>query len=131
ETRVERQCTIDQSDHCADILAEKGQRKSGLGESARIIVSHLQGSPGKIAALLTVLPRIFAPAVRAASNIVVRGPSERGTVTWVARDRLLHQTERLGDRPRRKHHRIGAQVKVVGREITGWAAGRAGPLSGL
>jgi len=49
----------------------------------------------------------------------------------IARDRLLHKTERLRTLPcRRPDHRIGAQIEVVGGQIIGRTAGRTGGLGG-
>ncbi len=59
-------------------------------------------------------------------------PGERGSVTRIARDRLLHQTERLRGLPcRRQDDRIGAQIEIVGGQIGGRAIGRTCGFSGL
>ena len=42
EARVERQRTVDQPDHGADILAELRQHKGGVGEDARVVLAHLE-----------------------------------------------------------------------------------------
>ena len=62
-TRVERQCTIDQRHHGADVLAEIGQREGGIRQDARVIAGHLQRSPCEINALQTIRLRIFAASV--------------------------------------------------------------------
>ena len=50
----------------------------------------------------------------------------------IARDRLLRKAECLGGLLRRRpEHRMGAQIEVVGGQISGWAAGRTGGLGGL
>ena len=61
--RVERESTIDQRHHGADVLAEIGQRKSGVYQGERIVARDFECSPGKIDALQTVRRRIFAPIV--------------------------------------------------------------------
>ena len=132
EVRVERQGTVDQRHHGADVLAEIGQREGGIRQDARVVAGHFQGSPGEIDALQTVRLRIFAPTVKKQPKTADRGPGECGPVTRIARDRLLHKTERLRDLPcRRQDHRIGAQIEVVGGQIVGRAAGRTGGLGGL
>ena len=41
EIRIERQGTIDQRRHGADVLAEIGQRLGGIGQDSRVVGSHL------------------------------------------------------------------------------------------
>ena len=89
ETRVERQCAIDQRHHRADILTEIGQRQGGIRQDARVVAGHFQGSPGEIGALQAVSRRIFAPIVKKQPITAERGPGEGGPVTRIARDRLL------------------------------------------
>ena len=48
EIRVEREGTIDQCHHGADILAKIGQRLGGIRQDARVVARHFQGSPGEI-----------------------------------------------------------------------------------
>src|SRR5712664_3946155 len=96
EARVERQCTIDQVHHGADVLAEISQRLCGIRQYARIVAGHFQGSPREIGALQTVRLRIFAPSLNK-PNTAERGPGERGSVTRITGDRLLQKAERLRD----------------------------------
>jgi len=132
EVRVERQGTVNQRHHGVDIFAEIGQREGDIRQNVRVVAGHFQGSPGEIGALPTVRLRIFAPAVPYEPTTAESGPAEGGSVTRIARDRLLHQTERLRDLPcRRKEHRISAQVEVVGGQIGGRTAGRTGGLRRL
>jgi hypothetical protein len=49
--RVERQGTVDQCHHGADVLAKVGQRAGGIHQDTRIVADHLQGSPREIGAL--------------------------------------------------------------------------------
>ena len=46
EARVERQCTVDQRDHSADIFAEASQHKRGVCEEARVVLSDVKGLSG-------------------------------------------------------------------------------------
>src|SRR5215813_5164583 len=68
EARVECQRSVDQRHHRADILVEIGQRLGGIGQDARVVAGHLQGSPGEIGALEAVRCRIFAPTVKKQPN---------------------------------------------------------------
>src|ERR1051326_3395719 len=59
-------------------------------------------------------------------------PSECRPIAWIARDRLLRETERLRDLPRRRpEHRIRSQVEIVRGQIGGRTIGRASSLGGL
>jgi hypothetical protein len=60
EARVERQRTIDQRHHRAEILGEIGRRVGGIRQDAGIVAGQFEGSPGEIDALATVYLRIFA-----------------------------------------------------------------------
>src|SRR5262249_10415031 len=59
EARIEHQSTLDQRDHCADVLAEPSQCEGGIHQDARVVAGHLQGSPCEIGALPTVRRRVF------------------------------------------------------------------------
>jgi hypothetical protein len=48
---VERQRTINQRHHGADVLAEIRQHDGGIHQDAGILAGHFQGSPGEIGAL--------------------------------------------------------------------------------
>ena len=87
--RVERQRTVDQRDHRADVLAEIGQREGGIRQDARVVAGHFEGPPGEIDALQTVRSGVFAPAVKNQPITADRRPGERGPVMRIARDRLL------------------------------------------
>src|SRR5271157_3248199 len=125
--RVEREGSVNQRHHGADILAEIGQRLGGIGQDARVVADHFQGSPREIGALQTVRRPVFAPAVMKQPITAIRGPGECGSVTRIALDRLLEQTERFGHLPcRREDHRMGTQIKVVAvRSFVGRPAERA------
>src|SRR5215471_13766941 len=81
EVRVERQRTIDQRQHGADVLSEIGQRDRGIRQNARVVAGHFKGSPGEIGALQSVRLPIFAPTVPKQPKTAVRGPGEGGLVT--------------------------------------------------
>jgi cytochrome c len=51
EVRVERQGTVDERHHRADVLAEIGQGEGGVRQHAGIVAGPFQGAPGKISAL--------------------------------------------------------------------------------
>src|SRR5271170_7224058 len=87
--RVERQRTVDQRHHGADVLAEIGQRLSGIRQDPWVIASYFESSPGEIGALQTVRLRIFAPTVSKQPKTTDRTPGQRRTVTRIAHDRLL------------------------------------------
>ena len=130
--RVEREGAVDQRHHRADIFAEIGQRLCGIRQDARIVAGHFQRAPCEIGALQTVRRRVLAPAVDNQPHTADRGPGEGGPVPRIARDRLLHKTERLRDLAcRRPDRRIGAQIEVVGGQIGGRPIGRTRGLGGL
>src|SRR5215472_2870012 len=95
--RVERQGTVDQRYHGTDILAEIGQRVGGIRQDAWIVTGHHQGWPGEIYALRTICLRVLAPIVNKQPKTALRSPSERRAIMRIARDRLLHQTQSLGN----------------------------------
>src|SRR5882757_1049132 len=92
EIRVERQGTVDQRNHRADVLAEIGQRLGSIDEDAGIVARRLQAPPCKINRLSTIRLRIFAPTLKINPKTAGCGQSERGSVTRIARDRSLQQT---------------------------------------
>ena len=63
EARVERQRTVDQPDHGADVLAEISQHEGGVGEDARVVLPRLERLPSKIAGLAASCLRLLGPAV--------------------------------------------------------------------
>src|SRR6516162_8963936 len=63
EIWVELQRTIDQPDHSADILTERGQYDGGIRHDVRVVAGRFQGPPGEIRALYAVHRWIFAPAI--------------------------------------------------------------------
>ena len=130
--RVERQGTIDQRHHRADVLAERGQRMGGIHQDDRIVAGRLQRPPSEIGAFQTVRLPILTPTVGKQPKTAVRGAGERRTVTRIARDRLLHETQRLRALPcRRQGHCRAAQIEVVGGQIGGRTAGRSSDLGRL
>src|SRR6266853_94700 len=104
EIRVECQSAVDQRHHGADVLAERGQRISGIRQDARIVAGHFQGSPGEICALPSVRLSIFTPIVDNQPRAAEGGPGERGsgvvTVTVSSRE---WDTDGSGFMPLRRH----------------------------
>ena len=132
EIRIERQGTIDQCHHGADVLAKIGQRLGSIRQNARVLARHFESSPGEINTLQAVHRWIVAPTVKNQPKTAISGPGECGPVTRVVRDRLFQKGERFQDLSRRRpEHRVGAQVKIVGGQIGGRAAGRTCGFGGL
>src|SRR5207248_5320551 len=61
--RVDGQRTVNQRHHGADVLAEIGQRLSGMRQDAGVVAGHFQGSPCEINALENVCFPVFATIV--------------------------------------------------------------------
>src|SRR5271167_623988 len=97
ETRIEQEGAVYQPDHGADVLAEIGQRLSGIREGARIVAGHFERTPGVIDRSPSVRGAIIASAIKHQPKAALRGPGKRRSVIRVARDRLLHQPQSLGD----------------------------------
>src|SRR6516162_8775572 len=96
EIRVQNEGAVDQRYHGADILAEIRQGESGIYNSARIVTRHLQGLPGVTGALAAVLLGVSARPLQAEPVTTHCGVGESGSVSRIARDRLLEKTERFG-----------------------------------
>src|SRR5271166_3846410 len=130
EARVERQRTVDQPDHGADILSKYSQRVGGVGEDARVVLARLERPPGKIDTLAARRPRLFGPAVSDERHVAHRRPGERRPVMPIDRDRLLKQSEGFenpllcSSMERRKR----AQIEIVSGKITDRSVGGAGGL---
>src|SRR5215471_1529315 len=91
EIRVEREGTLSQCHHGADVLAKIGKRLGSIREDARVVARDFEGSPGEINTLHAMRQRIIATPVEKQPETAIRGPGERGPVTWVARDRLFQK----------------------------------------
>ena len=133
EARVERQRTVDQPDHGADILAEIRQHEGGVGEDARVVLRHLERLPSKIDGLAAVCLRLFGPAVTDEPQVADRRPGQCRPVMRIDRDRLLKQSQSL-ENPLfryRKEDRKRAQIEIVGGEIGRRPRGGAAHLGGL
>ena len=72
--RVERQRTVDQPDHGADILAEISQHEGGVGEDGRVVLPDLERLPSKIDALAAICLRLLGPAVKDEPAVAERRP---------------------------------------------------------
>src|SRR5436309_15953113 len=80
EIRVEREGTLDQRRHGADVLSEIGQREGGLRQNARIVAGYFQRAPCELGALQSVSRRIFGPTVHMQPKTAVCGPGQSGPV---------------------------------------------------
>src|SRR5437660_11050257 len=85
--RVERERTVDQPDHRADILAEIRQHEGGVGEDARVVPRYLERLPSEIAGLAAGCLQVFSPAVSDEPHVAERRPGECRGVMPIDRDR--------------------------------------------
>ena len=93
--RVVRQGTVDQRQHRANILTQRGERQGGMRQDARVLAGYFQGSPGKINT-----PSIGPPRGLRSDNRISAGYSRMRPRRARARnaDRVDRpQTERLRD----------------------------------
>ena len=114
--RVERQRTIDQRYHGADVLAEISQHEGRVGQDARVVLAPLRAPAGQDRCLSTVRLRVFGPAVIDEPHVANRGPGECRPVMPIDRDRLFEQSQRL-EEPALSSLEKGrkrAQIEVVG-----------------
>src|SRR5260370_23257010 len=99
EARVERERTVDQPHHGADVLAELSQHESGVGEDARVVLCHLERLPSEIAGPAAGRLRLFGPAVSDEGHGADRRPGQRRPVAPIDRNRLLEQSQTLENPP--------------------------------
>src|SRR6516162_10208309 len=117
--RVQRQRTVDQPDHSADILAEIRQHEGGAGEHARVILNGLERLTSEFDCLAAGCLRRFDPAPNDEVHVADRRHRQCGSVVRIDRDRLVEQSQSL-DNPLLRHwkeDRKRAQVEIVGAEI--------------
>ena len=95
--RVERQSTLNQRHHDAEVLAEIGQHKAGIGKYGGIIPCHLQGPLCEVDAFAAVRLQILAETILVWPHVADRAPNECGSVARIALCSLLEKVERLGD----------------------------------
>src|SRR6516164_8300101 len=108
EIWIERQSAVNQRYHGTDVLAEIGKRDGGIRQNPRIIAGHFKGSSREVDALPTIYLPVFTPTALKQPKAAECTPGECGPVARIARDRLLHKTQRLGVPHLRRHgHRIG------------------------
>ncbi len=132
EARGERQGAVDQRHHGADILAEIGQNKGGVGQDARVVPRHLERLPGKIDRFAGGL-RLFGPALSDEPHLAHRRQGQRRTAVPVDRYRLMEQFQSL-EKPLFGYWIIGrkrAQIEIVGSEVMRRTGGRAARLQRL
>src|SRR5580704_10131854 len=91
EARVERQSPVGQPNHRAYVLAEASEHPGGIGEDARVVLSHLERLPGKVAGLGVSCLRLSGPTVTSAQNMADRCPGKCGSKIPINRDRLLKE----------------------------------------
>ena len=91
EARVERQRSIDQPDHRANILAELSQYQGGVDEDARIVLPHLERPPGKVGALAAIRVWLVGPAITDEPQVADRRPGQCRPVMRIVRDCLPDQ----------------------------------------
>jgi hypothetical protein len=118
EARIERERAIDQCYLGSDILAEKGERKRGVREDARVVACGFHGLPRAFAAPAAVRLGIVAPVVE--PRVADRGQGERRPVMRIALDGLFERTERFENplaRGEGEEDRQRTQVEIVGREV--------------
>ena len=130
--RVEREGSIDQRHHGTDVLAEIGKCDGGIRQNPWIITSHFKGPSREADAFPTIHLPVFTPTVLKQPKTAECTPGECGPITRIARDRLLHKTERLRVPQLRRHaNRIGAQVEVVSGQIGDDGVNIAARLEGI
>src|SRR6266478_7464306 len=95
EARVERERTVDQPDHGADVLPELAQHESGVREDAGVVLPRLERTPGKIYALAAGCFRLFGPTVSDEPQVADRCPGECRPVMPIDGDRLFEQAQSL------------------------------------
>ena len=86
ETWIERQRTVDQCHHGANVLAEIGQRESGMYQDYGIVACDFESTPGQIDALPKIRFAILALVVIKQPMAADRGPGECRSVKWIALD---------------------------------------------
>src|SRR5690242_20387557 len=133
EARVEREGTVDQPDHGADILAELTQHMGGVDENARVVLPRMERLPSKITGLAPGCLRLLGPAVSDEPQVAVRGPGKRRPVMPIDRNRPLEQSQSL-ENPLLHYGIEGrkrAQVEIVGAEVGRRPRGGAAHLGRL
>ena len=90
EARVERQRSVCQRHHCADVFTEIREHEGSICQRARVVCCRLQGPPRQSNCLAAIRFWIIAVAVLTGSHVAERGPGERRPVIWISLDRLLH-----------------------------------------
>ena len=78
EIRVEREGTVDQCHHGADVLAKIGQRLGGIRQDARVVARYFKSPSGEINTLQMVRRRIIAAAVEEQPETAIRGQASAG-----------------------------------------------------
>ena len=130
EARIESKGVINQRDHGIDVFAEHGERHCGVGQDARVVPRHLDRTPSEVDPPRPDRFPIRGVEVYSQMLAALCRKPKRGAVMRVAGDGLLKQRQR-GTQLKGPVHRISTQIEVVGAEIAGPTARRAGGLGGL
>src|SRR4029077_13861318 len=92
--RVEREGTVDQPDHGADILAESSQHEGGVGKDARVVLSLLERLPSKLDGPAAGYLRLRGPAIKKEPQVAHRGPGECRPGKLIDRHHLVQELPR-------------------------------------
>src|SRR5262249_35081746 len=126
EAWIERQRAVDQSHHRADLLTEIREGDGGIDKRAGVPAGRLQCSAREFGGVSTVRRRIFAKAVEAQPRMAECRQCKCGRVCGsrpIARSRRCSASGICpGDK---KAIALGAQIKIVSREVLCWAVGRS------
>src|ERR1700730_12601740 len=76
EAQVERERTVEQPDHGADVLAELSQHPGGGSEDARVVLPHFERLPSKIDGFAAGCLRRVGPAVKDEPHMAHRRTSQ-------------------------------------------------------
>jgi hypothetical protein len=132
EIRVECQGALDQPHHRSDILAEIRQRERAIRQDAWVFAGYFQRSCREPNTFRTVSLPIFAHTVIMKPKAANRCIGEGRPVTRIALDRLLQETQRLGNSPCRCPDHCGrAQIEIVCGQVISRTARGTSSLGGL
>src|SRR5262249_55277131 len=116
-----------------DILTEIRQHLCGVGKGPRLVLRDLQRLPCKVDGVATAGLGYFGPTIIDQPHLAERRQGERQLVPSIDRNRLLEETERLGNVLSRywTESRKCAQAQIVSAKVSSRAVGRAHRLGGL
>src|SRR5205085_12523436 len=79
-TWVQREGTVGQRHHGADVLAEISQRESGIRQDGRVVAGHFQCPPREIGTPQAVCRPIFAAIILKQPKTAEPSPGESGSI---------------------------------------------------